>query len=192
VYPIVTIVSVLAGAALLGILGALLAIPVAAAFQILLKGRWAHRGPTSPATADATGSVTRSYGRSPGPYRNRNLPAQCSPYTQLRKEKLVSYDVKIEDDIRGALARDRRIPSPDDVAISSVDGTVVLRGTVGSFGQRHAAVSDARHVEGVHDVDDHLQVRILDADRRADADIRDVALETPFIATLRSPRTSST
>jgi BON domain len=96
----------------------------------------------------------------------------------LRKEKLVSYDVKIEDDIRGALARDRRIPSPDDVAISSVDGTVVLRGTVGSFGQRHAAVSDARHVEGVHDVDDHLQVRILDADRRADADIRGVALET--------------
>ena len=93
------------------------------------------------------------------------------------KERLVSYDVKIEDDVRGVLARDRRIPSPDAVAISSVDGTVVLRGTVGSFAQRYAAVSDARHVEGVYYVDDHLQVRILDADRRADADIRGVALE---------------
>jgi osmotically-inducible protein OsmY len=89
----------------------------------------------------------------------------------------VSYDVKIEDDVRGALVRDARIPSPDEVAISAVDGTVVLRGTVGSFGQRHAAVIDARHVEGVYDVDDQLQVRILDGDRRADADIRGVALE---------------
>jgi len=83
----------------------------------------------------------------------------------------VSYDVKIEDDVRGALALDRRLTSPDEVAISSVDGTVVLRGTVGSFSQRYAAVSDARHV------DDHLHVRILDADRRADADIRGAALE---------------
>ena len=89
----------------------------------------------------------------------------------------MSYDVKIEDDVRGALALDRRLTSPDEVAISSVDGTVVLRGTVGSFSQRYAAVSDARHVEGVYDVDDHLQVRILDADRRADADIRGAALE---------------
>jgi predicted PurR-regulated permease PerM len=45
VNPIVTIVSVLAGAALLGILGALLAIPVAAAIQIVLRNWWANRGP---------------------------------------------------------------------------------------------------------------------------------------------------
>jgi predicted PurR-regulated permease PerM len=44
VNPIVTIVSVLAGAALLGILGALLAIPVAAAIQIVLRNWWANRG----------------------------------------------------------------------------------------------------------------------------------------------------
>ena len=59
VNPIVTIVSVLAGAAPLGILGVLLAIPVAAAVQILLKDWSALRGPTFPATADATGSLTR-------------------------------------------------------------------------------------------------------------------------------------
>jgi predicted PurR-regulated permease PerM len=43
VNPIVTIVSVLAGATLLGILGALLAIPTAAAIQIVLRAWWANR-----------------------------------------------------------------------------------------------------------------------------------------------------
>jgi predicted PurR-regulated permease PerM len=43
VNPIVTIVSVLAGASLLGILGALLAIPTAAAIQILLREWWTNR-----------------------------------------------------------------------------------------------------------------------------------------------------
>jgi predicted PurR-regulated permease PerM len=48
VNPIVTIVSVLAGAALLGILGALLAIPSAAAIQILLRDWWSNRGHPAP------------------------------------------------------------------------------------------------------------------------------------------------
>jgi predicted PurR-regulated permease PerM len=41
--PLVTIVAVLAGASLLGILGALLAIPIAAAIQILLRDWSSHR-----------------------------------------------------------------------------------------------------------------------------------------------------
>jgi len=47
--PIVTILAVLAGASLLGVLGALLAIPVAAAIQILLRDWWSHR--TAPVRA---------------------------------------------------------------------------------------------------------------------------------------------
>jgi predicted PurR-regulated permease PerM len=43
VNPLVTILGVLAGAALLGILGALLAIPIAAAVQIVLHDWWANR-----------------------------------------------------------------------------------------------------------------------------------------------------
>ncbi|HEX6715009.1 MAG TPA: AI-2E family transporter [Thermoleophilaceae bacterium] len=43
VNPLVTILGVLAGASLLGILGALLAIPVAAAVQIILRDWWANR-----------------------------------------------------------------------------------------------------------------------------------------------------
>src|ERR1700751_18808 len=50
VNPIVTIVAVLAGASLLGILGALLAIPTAAAIQILLRDWWTHREHAARAT----------------------------------------------------------------------------------------------------------------------------------------------
>jgi predicted PurR-regulated permease PerM len=43
VHPLLVIVSILIGAALLGVLGALLAIPAAAVVQILVKDWWAHR-----------------------------------------------------------------------------------------------------------------------------------------------------
>jgi len=49
VNPLVTILGVLAGASLLGILGALLAIPVAAAVQIILRDWWATRSAASEA-----------------------------------------------------------------------------------------------------------------------------------------------
>ena len=51
VNPIVTIISVLAGASLLGILGALLAIPTAAAIQIVLRDWWTNRPHEGPAAA---------------------------------------------------------------------------------------------------------------------------------------------
>jgi predicted PurR-regulated permease PerM len=44
VNPLVTIVSLLVGAQLLGILGVLLAIPSAAAIQIILRDWWTARG----------------------------------------------------------------------------------------------------------------------------------------------------
>ena len=43
VNPLVTIVSLLCGAALFGILGVLLAIPTAAAIQIILRDWWSAR-----------------------------------------------------------------------------------------------------------------------------------------------------
>jgi predicted PurR-regulated permease PerM len=57
VNPLVTIVAVLAGAELLGILGALIAIPTAAAIQIILTDWWssrAARAPSAPAEHGAT------------------------------------------------------------------------------------------------------------------------------------------
>ena len=83
----------------------------------------------------------------------------------------------IEDEIRSALLLDPRIPDADEIAVASEDGTAILRGTVGSFAQRRAAVKDAKGVDGVVDVDDQLQVRLLDESRREDADIRGIALQ---------------
>src|SRR6476619_3462019 len=95
----------------------------------------------------------------------------------LLKGANVSTNATIEDSVRDVLVLDPRLPDPEQVAVSSEAGTVILRGTVGSFSQRRAAADDAREVEGVYDVDDELDVRLLDKSRRADADIRGIALQ---------------
>jgi osmotically-inducible protein OsmY len=89
----------------------------------------------------------------------------------------VYTNATLEDVIREALVVDPRIPDPAEIAISADGGMVTVRGTVGSFGQRRAAVSDAREIEGVYDVYDELRVRLLSDARREDADIRGIALQ---------------
>jgi osmotically-inducible protein OsmY len=89
----------------------------------------------------------------------------------------VLTDATIEDAIRESLDFDPRIQDPEQVAVAVAAGTAILRGTLGSFSQRRAAVSDARTVEGVSDIDDQLSVRLLNDDRREDADIRGTALQ---------------
>ena len=89
----------------------------------------------------------------------------------------MSIETITEDAIRESLTLDPRIPDPEQVAVAFEDGTAILRGTVGSFSQRRAAVSDTRKVEDVYDVDDQIQVRLLNDDRRDDADLRGIALQ---------------
>jgi len=89
----------------------------------------------------------------------------------------VSTNATIEDDIRDALLRDPRIPDPAEIAVDEEAGAVTLRGTVGSFSQRRAAVSDSKNTPGVYDVYDELQVRLLSDSRRADSEIRGIALQ---------------
>ena len=84
---------------------------------------------------------------------------------------------QIEQDVRRQLVADPRIPAADEIAVEAFNGAVSLRGTVGSFAQRRAAVDDARKAEGVFDVHDELQVRLLNDDRRADAELRGEALQ---------------
>ena len=84
----------------------------------------------------------------------------------------------IEDDVRSTLDFDPRIPDPTDIAVSADDGTLTLRGTVGSFAQRRAAAQVAHNTDGVYDVENDLQVRLLDDSRRDDAAIRGAALQT--------------
>jgi osmotically-inducible protein OsmY len=84
----------------------------------------------------------------------------------------------IEAAIIAEVALDPRIPAPGEIAVQADYGDVTLRGTVGSFAQRRAAVADAREVEGVDDVFDELQVRLLDDYAREDAEIRGAALQS--------------
>jgi len=89
----------------------------------------------------------------------------------------VITNATVADDLRTLLLLDERVPDPGAVAVSADEGLVTLRGTVGSFATRRAAVNDARSIEGVEEVDDELQVRLLDEDRREDAEIRGAALQ---------------
>jgi len=90
----------------------------------------------------------------------------------------VSTNTTIEAELRESLSSDPRIPDPDEIAVSAEDRALTLRGTVGSFSQRSAAVDDARRIAGVDYVYDDLQVRLLDDARREDAEIRGTALRS--------------
>jgi len=63
------------------------------------------------------------------------------------------------------------------IAVSADDGVVTLGGTVGSLRQKREAKKDAERVWGVKSVKNDLQVRLLNDDRREDADLRGAVLQ---------------
>ena len=84
-------------------------------------------------------------------------------------------DHTLENAVMQALAENRRV-HPDEIAVQAIDGTVVLRGTVGSLVQQAEAARSARHVRGVQSVEDQLRVRPMGPDGRADADTQAAVL----------------
>jgi hypothetical protein len=64
---------------------------------------------------------------------------------------------EIEANLRATLLANPRLPAPKEIAIAVHNGRVTLRGTVGSFAQRRAAVADAHTIEGVSGVKDELR-----------------------------------
>lgn len=92
--------------------------------------------------------------------------APCSPIPPL------------EDAVIESLDFDPRIPDSSEIAVAADGGIVTLRGTVESFAQRRAAAQDAGKIEGVYEVEEHLKVNLLGADRREDDEIRGVALQS--------------
>ncbi len=88
----------------------------------------------------------------------------------------MSTENLITDEIRGTLARDDRLPHPTEVAVSERHGTVTLRGSVGSFRQRRAAVTIVGSVQGVLTVEDELSVDLRNS--WWDNEIRGAALQT--------------
>jgi osmotically-inducible protein OsmY len=74
------------------------------------------------------------------------------------------------------------------IAVSSDDGTITLRGTVGSFREKREARNAAERVFGVTSVDNKLQVRLLIGSERNDADLRGDVLQALVLDSL-VPRT---
>ena len=90
---------------------------------------------------------------------------------------VLTHPRTIESDVRDALQRDARIKRPELIAISvDMIGTVVLGGTVATIRQRRAAAHDARRIDGVFEVIDHLRVHPPVGPLRTDDEIRAAAL----------------
>jgi osmotically-inducible protein OsmY len=85
-------------------------------------------------------------------------------------------DYDLELSVSEELGWDPKVDS-GAIAVSADDGVVTLRGTVGSFRQKREAKQDAERVYGVKTVDNQLEVRILNEDRRDDADLRGSVLQ---------------
>jgi osmotically-inducible protein OsmY len=84
-------------------------------------------------------------------------------------------NIKIIDEIRAKLDTNPHLHHPAEVAIGEQEGDVTLRGSVGSFQERQAAVQVAKSVRGVRHVEDQLTV---DLRNHWDDDvIRGVALQ---------------
>jgi osmotically-inducible protein OsmY len=83
----------------------------------------------------------------------------------------MSLDTNLTADVSDELFWDPKLDSTA-IAISAADGTVTLRGTVGSLREKREAKKSAERVFGVISVDNQLQVRLMSDARRADADLR--------------------
>jgi len=88
-----------------------------------------------------------------------------------RKDAEMTSDSQLQADVAEELFRDLRVDD-DEVAVKAENGSVTLRGTVGSLGAKRAAGNDARRVAGVLEVHNELEVRLLTEHRRTDAELR--------------------
>jgi osmotically-inducible protein OsmY len=89
----------------------------------------------------------------------------------------------LEQTVNDELFWDPKVDS-EAIAVAAADGTITLRGTVGSFRQKREAQKAAQRVFGVVDVDNLLDVRILNDKRREDAEVRGDVLQALMLDAL--------
>jgi osmotically-inducible protein OsmY len=85
--------------------------------------------------------------------------------------------------VKDELFWDPKVDS-EEIVVSADDGTITLRGTVGSFRHKRDAKKAAERVHGVVYVENDLRVRILTDSRRADADLRGDVLQALLLDSL--------
>jgi osmotically-inducible protein OsmY len=100
-------------------------------------------------------------------------------------EETVVTDEQLTRDVSDELHWDPRVDNRA-IAVFASAGVVTLRGTVSSPWERHEAKRAAQRVRGVLGVQNQLEVRLVDDDRREDADLRGDVLQA-LMLDLRVP-----
>jgi osmotically-inducible protein OsmY len=95
----------------------------------------------------------------------------------------MSFDTDLVADVSDELFWDPKVDNTA-VAVSADDGKVTLRGTVGSLREKREARKAAERVFGVISVDNKLQVRLMNDDRRGDAEVRGDVLQALMLDSL--------
>ncbi|TCO19739.1 osmotically-inducible protein OsmY [Kribbella steppae] len=95
----------------------------------------------------------------------------------------MSWDDDVTADVNDELFWDPKVDSAA-IAVSADDGTVTLRGTVGSLREKREAQKAAQRVFGVISVNNQLKVRLLDGQGRADSDLRGLVLQALMLDSL--------
>src|SRR5690348_17015081 len=119
---------------------------------------------------------------SPMLQRERRAEHDCVQTTQ-RKEDAMSLDYDLTADVGDELFWDPKVDSAA-IAVSADGGTITLRGTVGSLREKREAKKAAQRVFGVTSVDNQLKVKLLNDERRADADLRGDVLQALMLDSL--------
>ena len=88
----------------------------------------------------------------------------------------MSLDNGLTLDVSDELFWDPKVDSTA-IAVSADGGKITLRGTVGSLRERREAKKAAERVFGVTSVDNKLQVKLMNDQRRDDADLRGDVLQ---------------
>jgi osmotically-inducible protein OsmY len=110
----------------------------------------------------------------------RMIPAFDEPQ---RKENPMSFDTDLTADVSDELFWDPKVDSTA-IAVSADDGKVTMRGTVGSLREKREARKAAERVFGVISVDNQLQVKLMNDDKRDDADLRGDVLQALMLDSL--------
>ena len=94
----------------------------------------------------------------------------------------MSSDV-LRQNVTDELSWDPKIDS-SSIAVGADAGTVMLRGTVGTFREKRAAKKAAERVYGVTDVKNELSVKLMTDGARSDADLRGDVLQALMLDSL--------
>jgi osmotically-inducible protein OsmY len=95
----------------------------------------------------------------------------------------MSSNTDLTADVSDELFWDPKLDSTA-IAVSADDGGITLRGTVGSLREKREAKKSTERVFGVTSVDNQLQVRLMNDDKRADADLRGDVLQALMLDSL--------